>query len=380
MNIRMSLLLVAAVSIFATSCKKEEDNNSPSKPELNIPTEYVSVDYTANTIADTDLKSQLSGLSSYMKSAENGTTKLDITTLKDKFANSGNPSLKSITGTDYASRVENDWFPVLVNASGNAYDPANGASAQNGGVYSGRLFDKGGKENLQEIEKGLYGAALFNRLVTLSEGTINQATIDKMISIIGASPAFPNTNTAANTSSPDTYVALYMARRDKNDGDGFYGQMKKNFIKLQAAVKAGADYTAEKDAALAAIKENIEKGIVATAINYGYACITKLSSTNPPASTIAGGLHDISEGIGFIHGLKAIPQKHRKITDSQIEEILTLLNAPVQGNSTIYKFVTDGATELQKITQAQQKLKTIYGFTDTQMEDFKQNWISAQGR
>lgn len=380
MSIKTSILCLTLLSIFATSCKKDDDNKTTTKPGLNIPTSYSSANYTTNVAAEVSLKTQLGGLSTYMKTAEAGVNKLDLNTLKDKFANSGSPSLKSITGTYFTNRIENEWFAIMVAASGNTYDPANGATATNGGAYSGRLLDKGAKENLQEIEKGLYGAALYNHLATLSDGTITQATIDQMISIVGASPSFPNTNTTANTTTPDAYIALYMARRDKNDGNGFYGQMKANFLKLQAALNAGADYNTEKTEALAAIKQNVEKGIMATAINYGYAAITKLSTTNPPAATVAGGLHDLGEAIGFIHGFKAVPQKHRIITDAQIDEILALLNAPANADATVYKFVTNGATELQKISQVQQKLKTIYGFSDAEMNDFKQNWISVQGR
>ncbi len=379
MNKKTGLLSVlAACLLLATSCKKDDDSND-TKASLSIPSSYVSADYAANVTTETALKTQLSGLSTYMKTAESGTTALDLATLKDKF-NTGTTSLKSVTGTYYITRIENDWFPAMVAASGNAYDPANGATATKGGSFGNRLVDKGAKENLQEIEKGLYAAALYNHLVAVSEGTLTQAAVDKMISIVGASPAFPNTNTAANTNSPDALLALYMARRDKNDGAGFYGQMKANFLKLQAAVKAGADYNTEKNEAVAAIKLNIEKGLMATAVNYGYAAITKFSTTNPPVTTLSGGLHDLGEAIGFIHGFKAVAQQHRKITDAQIDEILALLNAPANADATVYKFITEGASELQRITQALAKIKAVYGFTDAEMNDFKQNWISVQGR
>ncbi len=379
MNRKTGLLSIfAACVVLATSCKKDDDKTETKAP-LSIPSSYVSADYSTNVATEAALKTQLSGLSTYMKTAESGTTTLDLVTLKDKFS-TGTTSLKSVTGAYFVSRIENDWFPVMVAASGNTYDPANGATATKGGSFGNRLLDKGAKENLQEIEKGLFAAALYNHLATISNGTLTLADVDKMISVIGASPAFPNTNTAANTTSPDALAALYMARRDKNDGNGVYGQMKANFIKLQAAVKAGSAYDAEKNEAIAAIKLNIEKGMMATAINYGYAAITKFTTTNPPATTLSGGLHDLGEAIGFIHGFKAVPQQHRKITDAQIDEILVLLNAPANADATVYKFITEGASELQKITQAQAKIKAVYGFSDAEMLDFKQNWISAQGR
>jgi hypothetical protein len=371
------LLLVGIV--LCTSCKKDDDNNNTT-PTLNIPAAYQSANYNANTTVETSVKSQFSALIDYMKSAQDGTTKLTLAELNNVFASSNTPNLKAITGTYYVSKIESVWFKELVDASGNSYDPKNGSQATTGGAFNGRLFDKGAKENIQEIEKGLYAAALYNHILTLLNGTITEETVDRMVSAFGASPEFPNTDNSAKTNTPDAFLAKYTARRDKNDGKGFYTIIQTNFIKLLAAVKAGSAYEKEKNEAIAALKINIEKAMMATSINYGYGLISKLSKTNPSDADIAGGLHDLGEAIGFLHGFKAIPQQHRIITDAQIDEILVLMNAPHNGNSTAYKFVTEGATELKKITQYQAILKDTYGFTNEQMDDFKQNWVSVQNR
>ncbi len=371
-------LLLAGI-VLCTSCKKDDDNNN-TKPTLNIPANYESANYTANTAVETSIKSQFSDFIDYMKSAQDGTTKLSQMGLNNVFASGSNPNIKTVTGAYYVSKIESVWFKELIDASGNSYDPKNGAQATSGGVFGGRLFDKGAKENIQEVEKGLYGAALYNHILTLMDGEITTETVDRMVSAFGASPEFPNTDNSTKTNSPDAYLAKYTARRDKNDGKGFYTIIQTNFIKLLAAVKAGDAYEKEKNEAIAALKINIEKAMMATSINYGYGVISKLSKTNPSDSDIAGGLHDLGEAIGFLHGFKAIPQQHRIITDAQIDEILVLMNAPHNGNSTAYKFVTDGATELKKITQYQAILKDTYGFTNEQMDDFKQNWVSVQNR
>jgi hypothetical protein len=75
-----------------------------------------------------------------------------------------------------------------------------------------------------------------------------------------------------------------------------------------------------------------------------------------------------------------LPQQHKKITDTQIDAILTLLNAPANGTPTSYKFITEPVTELPKLTQIITQLKGIYGFTDAEIEEFKNNWITLQGR
>ncbi|TAG00139.1 MAG: hypothetical protein EAZ44_09720 [Cytophagia bacterium] len=268
----------------------------------------------------------------------------------------------------------------MVACSANAYDPANGETANNGGVYGARLLDKRAKETNQEIEKGLFEAAMYNHFVNLSQTKITPETVDKMLCIYGAHPNFPNTNTPAKTPTPDAVIAMYAARRDKNDGNGLYSQIKNQFLKLQAATKAGDAYLDEQNAAVAELKILMEKAIMATVIHYGFAATTKLNSTTLTPLLIAGGLHDLGENVGFIHGFKTVPQAHRKITDAQIDEILALLLAPAGADATMYKFVTEPVTQLPKIAQYQQKIKAIYGFTDAEMTDFKQNWVALNKR
>lgn len=371
LNLRNACIF--AIAVLFVSCKEE-------KAPLIIPTTYDGANFDANVSDESSLRTQLSALSSYMKRAENVLNKLEADSLTKYYANNGTPSLKSITATYYSNNIENSYFPTMVTCSQNVYDVALGAVALNGGVYGARLLDKRGKETLQEVEKGLYEAALYNHLVTLSQGTITTATVDKMIRIYGAHANFPNTNTIANTSTPDAFIALYTARRDKNDGTGFYTKIRDQFIKLQAAVKAGSEYNDERNEAIASIKLLIEKSIMATVINYSYAAIPKFTSGTPTASSNASAIHDISESIGFIHGFKAIPAAHRKISDAQIDELLGLFYAPSNADASVYKFVTNPVTETTRISDVITKIQSIYGFTNAELIDFKTNWISAQGR
>lgn len=364
---------LALAFLFIVSCKKDE------RAELEIPSAYRSDNYTLNTSAEQAIRNQFNALSAYMKRAENIANRLRNDSLTS-FFRAGDLSLYQMTPEYFRNLIENNWFPDMVRCSGNPYDPVWGDTATNGGVYGARLFDKRAKETLQEIEKGLYAAALINRIISLSRGNVDAVTVDRMICLYGAHASFPNTNTAGKTSYPDAYIALYTARRDKNDGAGLYSAIRQQFIKLKAAIDAGSAYDKEKNEALAALPLLMEKAIMATVVNYGYGALTKLSTTSPPASTVAGGLHDLGEMVGFIHGFKTVPQASRKITDDQIDEMLSLLLSPAGAESTMYKFVTDGVNQLPKITQLQQKLKQIYGFSATEMEDFKQNWISVQGR
>ena len=91
-------------------------------------------------------------------------------------------------------------------------------------------------------------------------------------------------------------------------------------------------------------------------------------------------MHSYSECVGFIHGWRTFSQSDKKITDAQIDEMLTLLLAPATGSTTSELFITDTFNQLPKLTQVINQLKNIYGFSDQDIEDFKTNWVAAQAR
>lgn len=366
-------MAVMAFSFFSCS---DDDDVDP----LVIPSEYDGATFTANAATEIAVGQQLAALTAEAKKGRvNGTT-VSATTLNNLFT-TGSPSLKSLATTYYAGKLEgaSGFFAQLSNASSNGtYTP--GTPEGEGGTYGAYLFDENGLEMEQLIEKGQFGAVMYNHAVTLLNGTLTAETTDKVLAIFGANPTFPSSNDAAKHESPDKYLAVYAARRDKNDGNGFYSQIKNNLIKLQAAIAAGDDYEDDQQDAIKNIKENWEKVNASTVVNYLYAVISTLSKTDPTDPEKASALHSYSETVGFIHGWRSIDEDDKIITDAQIDEILTLLNAPANGTPTSYTFVTDAGNELSQLQEVLTKLKTIYGFTDQEMEDFKQNWVSVQGR
>lgn len=376
-----SLLPFAAGVLFLSACTKDDEPEAitPATPTLQVPSSYSSANYDAHTETQYAVRSQLAALGSYMKSAEDVNVTLDENQLFTLY-NAGAPSLKDLTPTYYDGIIEDLLFPEIASSSGNAYDPANGATAEEGGVFGNRLLNRRAKESLQEVEKGLFEAAMYNHLVDLTMGELTVETVDQMIATFGAHPNFPNTNTAANTDTPDQFIALYAARRDKNDGTGFYTKTRDQFIRLKAAIEAGSAFNNERDNAIAQIKLNIEKAVMATAIYYGHGATSKLTSSNPSETVLSGALHDLGEAVGFVHGWRDVPQEHRTITNAQIDEVLELLLAPAGTESTMYLFITDTFNTVPNILAYQEILQNIYGFSEAEMEDFKQNWIAVQGR
>lgn len=358
----MKYLLIAC-SVFVLSLMSCEEKNPP----LAIPQNYDPSTFQSATSQQEATLTALINLTSEIKKGRTG-GKVSAAVAGPLLA-----SLKSNTTTYYYPLTER-WLQESIDVSGGAtFDPGNA-----GGVYGGYLFTKFGLENEQLIEKGMFNATLFNSAKALGANAATPEDADKILMLFGAHPDFANSNNTSKHTHADRFMANYIARRDKNDGNGLYTSIKANFIKLQAALKAGDAYKLEKEEALKNLFENWEKGSAATAINYMFAVLSKLSSTSLEEASIGSALHSYSEAIGFLHGMKTIEGKI--ITDAQLDEILMLLNAPATGNPTTLNYLSNPVQELAKMQQALEKLQQIYRFTSEEMKDFEKNWVSEQGR
>ncbi|AFM05825.1 hypothetical protein Fleli_3505 [Bernardetia litoralis DSM 6794] len=363
-------LLAFSVSLF--SC--DEETTDVTFPTLEVPTIYESSDYESNASAELAVRLNLSALSSIMKEGREGAT-VSESELLTAF-NEGNPSLNSVTTTYYAEKMPT-WLAELANASGGTFDPTT-APAGNGGVYGGYLFDENGLEIEQVVEKGLFGAALYNHALTvIKSDNIETSDIDRLVAIFGAHPSFPNSDQAENS---DAFSAKYAARRDKNDGTGFYTSIKTNLITAKAAIEKGENYNQERDKALSDFRYNWEKANMATVINYLLGTISKLNKNEITEADKASALHSYSEVVGFVYGWKGISENDKAISDAEIDQILESLNVPANGEVTSYTFVTDSFNQLPKLQSVIDKLQQIYSFTDQEMIDFEYNWVSEQGR
>lgn len=372
---RHKILTLSALSLatFFTACDKEA-----SRPDLVIPEVYDGSSFEANAATELNVREQLRLITAEAYKGRTPGTVVDYATLSG-LLNAGSPSLKAVGSTYYLTKMDgvNGWLDELAKASGGTFTP--GVTTGSGGTYGAYLFDENGLELEQVMEKGMFGAVLYKHAVDVMNGPITSATSDKVLAIFGSNPSFPNSNNASKHPKPDVQIAVYAARRtDSSDVNGLYFQIKRGLIKLQAAAKAGADYEKEQKEAIEQIKLNWEKANAATIINYCFSSISTLSGASPTDAQKASAIHAIAEGIGFIHGFRTVSSK--KITEAQIDEVLTLLNAPATNTPTVYKFVTEPVAELPKLQQVIDLLKNIYGFSTAEIESFKNNWVSLQGR
>lgn len=371
-----NIFYVAIASSVLVSCK-DDDVKSP----LSVPTTYDVAAFSTNTASQLGVVTRVGKMAREAQKGRTNGVPVSADSLNYWFT-TGNPSVKSVSTTYFVGLLEgtNGYLAEIAKASGNTYTPAAPVAGNEGGQFGGYLFDENGLEIEQLIEKGQFGAVNYKYATDLLSGTYTEATPDQVMAILGMSPTFPSSNNATKHAQPDKYMAIYAGRRDKNDGNGLYTSLKNNFLKLQAAIKAGDNYKVEQQEAAAAIKLTWEKVNAATIINYCHTVTSTMSNTSTTDAQKASALHAYGECVGFVLGWRTIPQMHKRITDNQIDEILTLLNTAPNTTPTSYKFVTSPATEVSKLTDVINKLKTIYGFSSTEIEDFKKNWVNEQGR
>jgi hypothetical protein len=382
-NTQSVVLLLAFLAFFTSACSP----TAPTKAPLQVPTTYSTTNFAGNTSTETALMANLATLTSTMQqgrpgapTATNRNQTVSAATLRMIFTQAS--SLSELCTPYYRNLIvqQGGWIDQLAAASGRDMTLTNPGIGGRFGGATGYLFNQFGLEPEQAIEKGLFGAALFNRITTLLTGNVTAAALDQALVLYGAPTNFPNGRPVMGQPN-DVAIAQYAARRDNSGGgpggntgaQGYYTQIRDAFLRAQAAIAAGSAYNAERDSATAFLLATMERALAATVVNYCHSSLAGLSANNPTDAQIAAALHALGEGVGFIGGLKTVQRKI--ITDAQIDAILAKFNAPHGQNAAILRFVGN-PQELQKISEVIQDVARIYGFTPQQIELFRRNNVN----
>jgi hypothetical protein len=354
-----------------------------------VPDEYDGAAYDANAATELGIRAQVKAFQDPMKAAE-----LDVTvkpTLVDltAFYDAGTPSLRDLTTSYYADRVDG-WLAEFVAAAGNTWTAAEPPTGP-GGIFGVHIYNARGTDLRQLTEKGLFNAAYYVHAQSIAAGTLDAAAIDKLLAIYGAHPTFTGNSAALHPDgttanpNPDVFIAVYAERRSPKANGGMdptkpadpaapgpYFRIKQALITAQAAIAAGCD--AERDAAIDAFFADWELTNFATVVFYLYDATAKLTLPEPTTADLDGGLHGYGEAVAFVHGFRTVPAGQRKITDAQIDVMLADLGAPYDGDATSYKLITDTATEVSKLQKVIADIATIYGLSQADLETFKTNY------
>ena len=361
MKLREILFLFSWIFLLA-SCSDDneaEPADTPLEPTLQVPSTYVSANYDENVTAESTVIDELSAMTSAANDAEaNAQGAETIAALEYP------STLSSVTLPDYRVLVA-DWLVELVNAANSStgfQNPGTGTPAANeeGGLLGTRLLDENGLELEQMVQKGSFGAALYNHALTVIAGDLSSSSaIDQLVEIHGTDADFDPDSTSA--------AATYSRRRsNQTTQTGFFYDIQTALITAKAAIDAGI-FEEERDQALADYLLAWEKSNFATVIYYCNATKVLLQSADGDAELLGDALHAYAEGVGFAHGFRGISNK--QITDAQIDSILELLLAPAGQTPESYQFLND-ATLLDNLDQIIADIQAIYGFTDAEVASF----------
>jgi len=321
--------------------------------------------FSTNAAAELALAEQLEDLNGAIEDVNGRPTAAQLQAMFE----AGTPSLATLTAPGFAATVPSI-FAAVESSAGNSWTPAD-PPASAGGRYGDVLFSARGVDLQEAIEKGVIGAGHFPEAVRLMAGDVTPKTIDRVLALYGTTPAFPmDTKAAVN---PDRFSAGYAKRRTNPQAPtpGLYLVIKQAFIDARAAAAGGSACVAQRDAALATIRTDWERAIVGTVVFYLNSASLKLEKAAATDAEKASALHAYNEAVGFLKGLRAAPATSRKLTDAQLDELLSTLLAPVGQEPASYKLLTDTVGHLPRLSQAITQLQAAWGFTSDEVANFK---------
>jgi hypothetical protein len=359
MHRKLAFLLALSTFVF-WSC--EEDNETP---RLDIPDSYISAAFDANVTAENLVVDELSAMTAAANAAEANAQSTTVAPIDYP------ATLSAVTLPSYRMLVEG-WLVELVKSANSPtgfQNPGSGtpAAGEEGGLLGTRLLDENGLELEQMVQKGSFGAALYNHALTVINGDLsNSAAIDKLVEIHGTEITFDPAKTSA--------AATYSRRRSDLDAEtGFFYDIRDNLIIAKAAIEAGDAFKTERDEALANYLSAWEKSNFATVIYYCHATRSLLQEASALAdgpekvAALGNAMHAYAEGVAFAHGFKGISQK--QISDAEIDSILELLLAPEGQTPESYRFLNE-VTLLANLDQIIDDIQAIYGFSDEEVTGF----------
>jgi hypothetical protein len=350
-NKMKNILIITGLTfcVALTSCKKPEDNPTPTGPAYTVPTtyNYTDVDYTD----DTTRIAMMTAIDAETNKGKDQT--VSATVLKDMFANQNNQftnsglntsglQVKDHTDALAQAEVEN-FMDSIAKASlsfGTVYSDgvAGVATAGSGSKY---LFAANGIEYRQVLSKFLMGTSLYHQIrnIYLADSSVGNAVDtatmknnwDHAFGLFGVPVTFPTTVTGLK------YLGNYSNK--VNPGISSNATVMNAFLTGRAAINNNDLVT--KEAQKLIIIAEIEQILAAAVIHELNAAS---SSTN--ISDVAARGHLISEALGFLLSLKYVGSS---ISDSQVDSIMA--NFPLN----LYNITP------QNITDAVDQLSAIYG-------------------
>lgn len=337
---------------------------------VTVATSYVSPNFAASSQSERDLGDRLLALGAKMQSAE-GTMNPAVVSTADLQAifTAGAPSLRSVASAFTQSRVD-AYLMQFGEAATRTWTPADpdadGGTTVGGKYAGGAIVNASGLDLRAATEKVLLNGALYEFALVITSGPISEAAIDRLLALFGATPAFSNGADAGADS--DRLIASYAANRDDKTSTAI-GPYRKVRNALLVARAASTNTDKCRDDLLAAFNLFFlewEKAAYLSVIYFLNQAATSAVAA-PPNGPAA--LRALASAIGFVESFKTIPLDRRKISDQQIDDLLTRIGAPAP-----YQLLTKTSERVVAFNTAFQDIGAIYGLTQTQIENAKKSF------
>jgi hypothetical protein len=333
-----------------------------------VPSTYTSPNLAANAKEELDLKARFEELEAKMRAAEGANVSVVTAAELRAIYEAGTPSLKSIS-TPAAQALVESYFTAFGDANQKTWTPdlpESEAGAPTGGKYeNGYYFSASGVDLREATEKTLLGGAWFNHALVVASGPKTEATIDRLLVSFGASPALANRTDADAGDEADELIAEYASKRDDKSQTkpGPYRKIARALIRAKTAAAAGDKCADDLSASLSIYFAEWERVTYATAIYYLNSAAAN-ALAQPPKGPAA--LHAFGEALGLVQSFKGLAQDRRRITDLQIDDVLSKIGA-----ATPYQLVTKSADRVPKLVEGINAIAVVYGFTPDEVESFK---------
>ncbi|MES2621043.1 MAG: DUF4856 domain-containing protein [Bacteroidota bacterium] len=338
-------IIALGLAITIQSCKKDKVDG----PTYTVPTTYNfdSVDYSGQTY-------RLQMISELVTEIRKGTTgvAVDGAKLLNMYTNTGSPFVNSALNTsgkqlkDKTFAADQATIEAWITAAAALGVPGSGSNGTAGIVIANNgtskyLLDANGYEYKEAVEKHLQGALVYYQIteVYLSNDKVGSAVAladrqhhwDEAFGYFGVPTDYPTNKTGL------LHVGKYASDRDSIVGNAT--KVMNAFIKGRAAINSNDNETVTEQIAI--IRDNVEKGVAATAVHYINGAIRDIAN-------VGACNHQLSESYFLVKSLKYNSTK--KVTDTQIQTLLAYFGA---------NFYEVTVTDLQA---AKDLLSSIYGF------------------
>lgn len=317
-----------------------------------------------------------------MRGAETGTVVVDEVSDLQAIYDGGTPALSANVHASF-DLVIDDAFPEFVAAVAAGQqdlvvDGVGWSPGTDGGLFAATrkaAFNTGAVELRQIVDKGLFaGGGLYHYAIGLTEGTIDEATIDKIAAAWGSNETL---DPATKTDSANYSFIM-----------GFHAAIAKGLTDAKAYA-ADPDCNAERDAAIVSVFRNWEQAMYARHVFYANVGVTKLATAaagNAGDDQRADALHEFSEGLGLAIGFRGVPHPTagplanagRVIADADIDAIMTSLRIDLSNlaASTVGSFVADTTAFQDGVTAVETRVKQVYSLSDADIISYRAGSIN----